>query len=134
MAERKRDSTEEHAMQGAQFGASNGLAVASRDGALRVTCSGGRATHVLTYAEADAVREFFRAEWEAEQGEVEWEYGATNVDDDRPVSIRATLDEGREAQDFYTRERGRRTRLMMRTKAIPAGPWVPVNENGSDQP
>lgn len=67
----------------------------------------------------------------AEQCEVEWEYGATNVDDTRPVSIRDTITEAREAQEFYTREWGWRMRLLMRTKAIPAGPWVPVNESGS---
>lgn len=71
----------------------------------------------------DAVK---RAEWEAEQGETEWEYGATNAFDDKPVSIRDTLAEAVEAQAFYTRERGRKTNLMMRAKAVPAGPWLPV--------
>ena len=72
-----------------------------------------------------------RAEWEAEQGETE--YGATNVDDDRPVSIRDTLAEAVEAQKFYTRDRGRKTHLFMRTKAIPAGPWLPVPDTTNNE-
>lgn len=67
-----------------------------------------------------------RAEWEAGQGDTEWEYGATNLFDDKPVSIRDALAEAVEAQAFYTRERGRKTNLLMRTKAVPAGPWLPV--------
>lgn len=60
--------------------------------------------------------------------EENWEYGATNVDDDRPASIRKTLAEAREAQEFYTRDRGRKTNLFKRTPDVPAGPWLPVTE------
>lgn len=74
---------------------------------------------------SDYYEAVIRAE-RAEQGETEWEYGATNVFDDKPVSIRDTLAEAVEAQAFYTRERGRKTNLMMRAKAVPAGPWLPV--------
>lgn len=68
----------------------------------------------------------FEKAYTSAETEAGWEYGATNVWDDQPVTIVNTLTEGQRAQQFYTRERGRQTNLMMRTKAIPAGPWVPV--------
>lgn len=67
-----------------------------------------------------------RAEWEAMQGEMEWEYGATHVYPDEPVSIVSSLSEALDAQAVYTKWRGQPTNVFMRTKAIPAGPWLSV--------
>lgn len=71
-----------------------------------------------------------RAEWEAEQGEVEWEYsiayprcGEWYTDGVEPFeSERDALDD-LEKGDYLSSDR-----VVRRRKA---GEWVPVNENGS---
>lgn len=81
-----------------------------------------------------------RAEWEAEQGEAEWEYGLTWEPDvsgfDEPRSYSGcetelgALKVGRrlagDAQSVKVWKRPMRPAIQ----AVPAGPWVPVNENG----
>lgn len=80
--------------------------------------------------DASLVRSLVDALKAAEAG-TEWEYGATHTDPERPVTTCATLPEARDAQTFYDREierhgHGDRSNLFRRTKAVPAGPWVPV--------
>lgn len=64
-----------------------------------------------------------RAEWEAEQGEVEWEYGT-----------RCPMPECTEPHLLDENDGSRQPEesLWRRTKArdVPTGPWMPVNENG----
>lgn len=58
------------------------------------------------------------------------EYGVTHVDPDRPVSIRETSDEARAVQEYYDSFGRFRSNIFRRTKATPAGPWVPVDPEG----
>ena len=69
-----------------------------------------------------------RAEWEAEQGEVEWEYGwswADQPDEVNPYHPECSETERRE----LTANRSRRIAPVTNYRRK-AGPWVPVNENG----
>lgn len=76
-----------------------------------------------------------RAEWEAEQGEVEWEYGVTTKwgihehphlegAERYAAAVRDEIENGRASGDLEYHGR-----VMKRTKAK-VGEWAPVNENG----
>ena len=65
-----------------------------------------------------------RAEWEAEQGEVEWEYAVqTRIHSIVPAYNRSVAESMVEHDLRY-----QSGRVVRRRKA---GPWVPVNENGT---
>lgn len=69
-----------------------------------------------------------RAEWEAEQGEVQWEYGWSWADQPEgviPYHPECSETERRE----LTANRSRRIAPVTNYRRK-AGPWVPVNENG----
>lgn len=74
-----------------------------------------------------------RAEWEAEQGEVEWEYGAQHSQGTNPHPSRKQAEEmvaWHAAGDARKHPTARgKSKLVRRRKA---GEWVPVNENGED--
>lgn len=72
--------------------------------------------------------EWARAEWEAEQGEVEWEYVVCGYQDQR-LYLAPTLEVALEgiAQDRARSETKPKRTIKRRRKA---GEWVPVNENG----
>jgi hypothetical protein len=69
-----------------------------------------------------------RAEWEAEQGEMEWGYlsGETSIAGDPHVQS-----VGADGEPFTREQASSRGRpAMRRTKGIPAGPWMPVEQEG----
>lgn len=73
-----------------------------------------------------------RAEWEAEQGEVEWEYGVGWEYLGRTFGFRMAdrlSAESHIAQNPHEDEDFGPSYLVRRTKDVPAGEWVPVNEN-----
>lgn len=62
----------------------------------------------------------------------DWEYGATHVDPERPVTVVDSVERVLESQNFYDREIARHSdgryasNVFRRTKAVPAGPWEPI--------
>lgn len=69
--------------------------------------------------------------------EPEWEYGTSHIHPEKPVTIVGTLGKAIEARAFYghmnqKRGHGGPSRIFRRTKAVPAGPWLPVGVDDAE--
>lgn len=94
------------------------------------------ASNMQDFREANRIVGWLEENGYGKQQEPEWEYGATHVDPDHPVSIRDTLPGAQEAQEFYNQIISGRSaasgktypasNVYRRAKAVPAGPWEPV--------